>query len=97
MVRNVGYAQTDFNFKIALSVLRIAYYILLVLVVLTTLGMAICLTNETSPLISLPIALPICVIGCLLVHLFYSFLVGFFELVKHAREIRNELVAIRMK
>ena len=38
-----------------------------------------------------------CIVSGMILHVGYSFLIGFFELIKHAREIRNELAALRVK
>ena len=38
-----------------------------------------------------------CIVSGMILHVVHSFLIGFFELIKHAREIRNELAALRVK
>ena len=43
------------------------------------------------------VTLSSCIVSGLLLPVGCSFLVGFFELIKHAREIRNELVVLRVK
>lgn len=95
--RDNGYAKTDFNFATAQSVIRGVYCILMILIVLGALGGVLgMMAGRGGASVGL-VALSSCIVSGLLLHVGYSFLVGFFELIKHAREIRNELVALRVK
>lgn len=95
--RDNGYAKTDFNFATAQSVIREVYCILMILIVLGALGGVLGMVAGNGGVSVGLVTLSSCIVSGLLLHVGYSFLVGFFELIKHAREIRNELVALRVK
>ena len=90
------YAKTDFDFSTARSVVRGVYIIFMVLVVLGALGGFLLIVSGADGAAGIATLVSALVCG-LLLHIGYSFLIGFFELIKHAREIRNELVALRVK
>ena len=87
------YAKSDFDFSRAKSVLRGAYLLALIILVLALLSPAIAEVRggEGMSAVLMLIFMPF------LFHVGYSFMVGFFEIVRHLREIRNELVALRLK
>ena len=95
--RDNNYSKTDFNFSTAKSVIRGVYFILLVLLVLGALGGVLGMMAGKGGASCGLAVLSSCIIFGLLLHVSYSFLIGFFELIKHAREIRNELAALRAK
>lgn len=95
--RDNNYAKTDFDFATAQSVIRGVYLIFMILIVLGAIGGIVTIMAGRGG-VSVGLAtLASCVVSGLLLHVGYSFLIGFFELIKHAREIRNELVAMRVK
>ena len=97
LVQNNGYAKTDFDFTTARSVIRGVYLVFMALIVLCGLGGFITSAGGVGrPAVGL-MTIFISLIMGLMLHVGYSFLVGFFELIKHAREIRNELAALRAK
>lgn len=92
------YAKTDFDFSTARSVIRGVYIIFMVLVVLGALGGFLLIASGADGAAASGITTLVSALVCgLLLHVGYSFLIGFFEPIKHAREIRNELVTLRVK
>lgn len=91
-----SYAKTDFDFATAKGVIGGVYCILMVLIVLGALGGALLMTQRDGTGVGLTTIVS-CIVSGMILHVGYSFLVGFFELIKHAREIRNELAALRAK
>lgn len=97
LTRSDGYEKTDFDFTTARSVIRGVYLVFMVLIVLCGLGGFIAAAGGVGrPSVGLMTIFISLIVG-LILHVGYSFLVGFFELIKHAREIRNELAALRIK
>ena len=95
LTRKNGYEKTDFNFATARSVIRVVYLIIMALIVISVVVSVVDLVIG-RPHVGFAMLLPCVVLG-LLLHVGYSFLIGFFELIKHVREVRNELVELRMK
>ena len=97
LAQNNGYAKTDFNFTTARSVIRGVYLVFMALIVLGALaGLVLLPVGKGGVAVGLS-TICSCIVSGLMLHVGYSFLVGFFELIKHAREIRNELAALRVK
>ena len=94
--RDNNYAKTDFNFSTAKSVIGGVYCILMVLIVLGALGGLLLMVQRDGASAGLTTIVS-CIVSGMILHVAYSFLIGFFELIKHAREIRNELAALRAK
>ena len=94
--RDNNYAKTDFNFSTAKSVIGSVYCILMVLIVLGALGGLLLLMQSGGASVGMTTIVS-CIVSGMILHVAYSFLIGFFELIKHAREIRNELAALRAK
>lgn len=97
LTRNDGYAKTDFDFTTTRSVIHGVYCIFMFLVLLGAIGGIVCIASGNGGASVGLTALVSCIVSGLLLHVGYSFLVGYFELIKHAREIRNEPVALRVK
>ena len=97
LVQNISYAKTDFNFTTAKSVIHGVYCIFMFLVLLGAIGGVVCIASGKDGASVGLTTIVSCIVSGLLLHVGYSFLVGFFELIKHTREIRNELVALRVK
>ena len=94
--RDNNYAKTDFNFSTAKSVIGGVYFILMALIVLGALGGVMLMMQGGGAGVGLTTIVS-CIVSGMILHVAYSFLIGFFELIKHAREIRNELAALRAK
>lgn len=94
--RDNNYAKTDFNFSTAKSVIGGVRILLVCIVAIGALG-GIGLMMQKDGLADGLVTMLSCTIAFLLIHVGYSFMIGFFELIKHAREIRNELAALRAK
>ena len=94
--RDNNYAKTDFDFSTAKGVIGGVYCILMVLIVLGALGGLLLLVQRDGASAGLTTIVS-CIVSGMILHVAYSFLIGFFELIKHAREIRNELAALRAK
>ena len=94
--RDNNYAKTDFNFSTAKSVIGGVYFILMALIVLGAIGGMMLMMQGGGAGVGLTTIVS-CIVSGMILHVAYSFLIGFFELIKHAREIRNELAALRAK
>ena len=94
--RDNNYAKTDFNFSTAKSVIGGVYFILMALIVLGAIGGMMLMMQGGGAGVGL-MTIVSCIVSGMILHVAYSFLIGFFELIKHAREIRNELAAFRAK
>ena len=94
--RDNNYAKTDFNFSTAKSVIGGVYFILMALIVLGAIGGMMLMMQGGGAGVGLTTIVS-CIVSGMILHVGYSFLIGFFELIKHAREIRNELAALRAK
>lgn len=94
--RDNNYAKTDFNFSTARGVIGGVYCILMVLIVIGALGGVMLMMQRGGASVGLATIVS-CVVSGLVLDVANSFLIGFFELIKHAREIRNELAALRAK
>lgn len=90
------YAKSDIDFSRARSVLRGVYIAVQIILILSLFGMTITAIHENGLAMSMSVVLML-VIMPFLAHLIYSFYVGFFEIVRHLREIRDELVASRTR
>ena len=94
--RDNNYAKTYFNFSTAKSVIGGVYFILMALIVLGAIGGMMLMMQGGGAGVGLTTIVS-CLVSGMILHVAYSFLIGFFELIKHAREIRNELAALRAK
>ena len=94
--RDNNYAKTDFNFSTAKSVIGGVYFILMALIVLGAIGGMMLMMQGGGAGVGLTTIVS-CIVSGMILHVAYSFLIGFFELIKHAREIRNEVAALRAK
>lgn len=90
------YEKTDFNFSRAKSVLRGVYIATQAVAILQLVGLTITAVHERGVAVAMPFVLML-VLAPFLIHLSYSFMIGFFEIIRHLREIRNELVSARTK
>ena len=94
--RETNYQKTDFNFETARSVIGGVRFVLALLAALGTI-VGIGLMLQKDGVAAGLVTTVACAIASLLILVGYFFLIGFFELIKHAREIRNELAALRAK
>lgn len=80
------YEKTDANFETAVSVIRIIYYVVEVIIVMGIIGSA---CNRSFPVVVFGVILG------LVVHVIYCFNIGLFELIKNVREVRDEIITSR--
>ena len=90
------YEKADIDFSRAKSVLRGVYLATQAIAILQIIGLTITAVHERGVAVAMPFVLML-VLAPFLIHLSYSFMIGFFEIIRHLREIRNEMASARKR
>lgn len=90
------YEKADIDFSRAKSVLRGVYLATQAIAILQLVGLTITAIHESGVAVAMPFVFML-VLAPFLIHLSYSFMIGFFEIIRHLREIRNEMASARKR